>query len=103
MKNKTYTVTVTHHDQVFLVPHELSERLPQPGDVYEWTQAGRTLGRDYRAGERMLVLERTGFAPHQRVSELGNLLVKGPLGISVWTAFEHSIALGFLRRVELGN
>ncbi len=80
---------------------EAPERLPQPGDIYEWTQPGRTLGDyDYRKGETMLVLERTGHAPFHRTSSLGNLLVRGPHGTSVWACFESAIVDGSLKLVE---
>jgi hypothetical protein len=83
------------------IAHQRPERLPQCGDVYEWVRPGTTLGGwEYKVGDRMEVLERTGHAPHQRVSELGNLLVRGPHGTSVWTAFEHCIATGSLKLVE---
>lgn len=83
------------------VPHELPDRLPQAGDRYKWMQPGRTLGGfTYHLGDVMTVLGRTDRVPHYRSSELGNLLVQGPHGESVWTSFEHCIAVGALRLVE---
>lgn len=98
---KQYTVTYDDGVHKTAIPHDLPDRLPQPGDVYKWTRPGRTLGGfDYRKGEIMTVVERTGHAPFRRTSELGNLLVNGPHGTSVWTAFEHCIATGDVVLVE---
>lgn len=96
-----YTVLYDDGVRKASIPHNLPDRLPQPGDVYEWARPGRTLGGfDYRKGELMTVLERTGHVPFHRKSSLGNLLVRGPHGTSVWTAFEHCIATGDLKLVE---
>jgi hypothetical protein len=96
-----YTITYDdgeiHHEGELQAP----DRLPQFGDVYEWVRPTRTVGgHDYRVGETMTVLERTGFVPHYRTSSLGNLLVRGPHGTSVWTCFEYLIAEGYLKLVD---
>ena len=76
------------------------DRLPQPGDVYEFTTPVYTLGQVwYGVGERMTVIERTDDAPHHRKSSLGNLRIRGPNYTSVWTNFEATIARGWLRLV----
>jgi hypothetical protein len=96
-----YNVILTQGALTYHIAHQRPERLPQCGDVYEWTHSGSTLGgHEYKIGDRMTVLERTGHVPHQRVSELGNLLVRGPHGTSVWTSLEHCIAVGSLKLVE---
>lgn len=101
--------TVTYDDGKIKGSYECDapERLPQCGDVYEWTRPTSTLGGyHYREGDRMTVLERTGHAPFHRRSSLGNLLVRSPFLIqgkyytSVWTCFEACIADGALKLVE---
>jgi hypothetical protein len=101
MRNLLYNVVLTENNRTVDIAHMRPERLAQCGDVYEWTRFGATLGgHEYRPGDKMVVLERTRFAPYRRVSELGNLLVQGPHGTSVWTAFDHCIATGDLKLIE---
>lgn len=97
----TYTVVYDDGINRVDIPHELPDRLPQCGDVYEWVHSTHTLGgRQYKPGDRMLVLERTGQVPHYRTSSLGNLLVEDRHHTSVWTSFEHAIAIGSLKYVD---
>jgi hypothetical protein len=96
-----YTVTYDDGENQGAIELEAPERLPQPGDVYEWLRPCNTVGgHHYRTGERMTVVERTGHVPFHRTSSLGNLLVNGPYGTSVWTCFENSVADGWLKLVE---
>lgn len=80
------------------------ERLPQPGDVYEFMTSIWTLANKYyKAGDRMTVIERTTDVPHFRKSSLGNLRVKCMYFTSVWTNFDSCIAEGILKLVEEGS
>lgn len=95
-----YTVTFDNGVRKVDIDHNRPERLPQPGDLYKWTRPACTFGAfEYRPGDKMMVVERTADAPFHRTSSLGNLLVRGPHGMSVWTAFEHCIAAGDLKLV----
>jgi len=100
----TYNVIYEEGPDTVNIPHELPERLPQCGDVYEWALPTSTLGGHmYRPGDLMTVLERTGHTPHHRTSALGNLLVRDKQHTSVWTSFEHCIAIGYLKLVGNPN
>lgn len=91
----TYTVSVGPRG--FEVPHQLPDRLPEPGDVYRWTTEVTTAGGTrYVPGDEMIVLRRTHRNPYGRQSSLGNLLVRTPYAEAVWTCFEHCIAEGWL-------
>ena len=95
-----YTITYDDGKLKGEAEFDAPDRLPQCGDVYEWTRPGRTMGGyAYDKGDRMTVLERTGHVPHYRTSSLGNLLVRGKHHTSVWTCFEASIVDGTFRLV----
>lgn len=98
----TATYMITYDDGVRKASEEFKapERLAQPGDVYQVVSSFYTLGRvSYEPGDRLVVLERTNFAPHHRKSSLGNLLVKGKFSTSVWACLEMSIVNGWLKLV----
>jgi len=77
------------------------DRLPQPGDVYEFMFPVRTLANvQYRVGDTLEIVARTTVAPHHRTSSLGNLYVRCKYMTSVWTNVELAIAEGNLKLVE---
>ncbi len=76
------------------------DRLAEPGDLYEFTRLVCTKsGREYRPGDRMHVLERTEMVPYGHKSSLGNLVLSGPYGTSVWSCFELGIVEGWVKLV----
>lgn len=96
------TYTVRYDDGCVKVDGSfpLPERLPMPGDEYAVTREFWTLANiHYRAGDRFTVLERTHFAPHHRVSSLGNLLIRCKQMTSVWTNFDSAVAEGHVELV----
>ena len=95
--------TVTYDDGKIKESAEFPapDRLPQPGDVYEFTETVFTLGNVcYVVGDTLEVIGRTTEVPHHRTSSLGNLHVRGKCGISVWTNMELAIAEGWLKLIE---
>ena len=96
-----YTVTYDDGNTRFVSEFPAPDRLPQPGDVYEFTVCVRTLANiTYLPGERLTIIGRTDFAPHKRKSSLGNLLVNCKYMTSVWTNIESMIAQGTINLVE---
>lgn len=73
-------------------------RLPQAGDVYEANEPVDTIApARYEKGDTFEVLERTRFAPHHRLSELDNLLIRCKHMTSVWSEFDSGVACGRFR------
>jgi hypothetical protein len=98
---KTYTVTYDDGKRRFTGEFQVPDRLPQAGDVYEFTETVRTLANQaYNVGDRVEIVERTMDKPHYRLSSLGNLRVKCPYFTSVWTELDNAIAEGRLRLVS---
>lgn len=98
---KTYTIKLTtpgFPEETLDVP--CCERLPQSGDVYQFNEFCYTPRGVYHTGDQLIILDRTGQAPHGRISSLGNLLVKCKYAVSVWTNIEWAIADGRLSLVE---
>jgi hypothetical protein len=98
----THKVTLKlRSGQVLEGEHESPDRAPMCGDTYEFTRSTVTKGgHNYEVGDRLLVIERTGMAPHGYQSSLGNLLVRSKYGTSVWSCFDHCVAEGRLKLVE---
>jgi hypothetical protein len=95
--------TITYDDGITKVSGQLPapERLPQPGDVYEFTKTVLTLANvRYGCGDRLEIIERTNEIPHYRLSSLGNLRVKCKFFTSVWTNIEAIVERGSLRLVD---
>lgn len=98
---KTYTITYNDGQTIQSGQVPCPERLPEAGDVYEFTTSSYTLGEySFSIGDRLEVLQRTQRAPHHRLSSLGNLLVRSKHNVSVWTNLEWAVAEGRLRLVS---
>ena len=95
---KTYDITYDDGNRQDIGRAPCPERLPQPGDVYEFTLPINTAGNcSYNIGDTLTILERTSEAPHLRLSSLGNLRVQCKYHVSVWTNIEWMIADGHLK------
>jgi hypothetical protein len=95
--------TITYDDGKVTESEEFyaPDRLPQPGDVYEFMFPVRPLANvQYRVGDTLEIVSRTMVAPHHRTSSLGNLYVRCKYMTSVWTNVELAIAEGNLKLIE---
>ena len=98
---RKYTVTYDDGKVKESAEFDCPDRLPEPGDVYEFTTPIWTLADVvYDVGDTLEIISRTTCVPHHRTSSLGNLLVRGKFGTSVWTNIELSIASGWLKLTQ---
>lgn len=81
----------------FAVPN----RLPIEGDVYEAVSDIHTLGGSYPRGSKFRVIARTNQSRHDRFSTLGNLVLETPVSLSIWTEFDHALAQGNFKLVDI--
>ena len=71
---------------------DLPERMPKPGDVYEFKFHVRTIGSDmYVPGDTIELIEKTHDAPQGYLCSAGNCRVKSKYGTSVWSSIQHLI------------
>lgn len=76
------------------------DRLPVPGDTYEFTRPNWTLAnKTYNVGDRLEVIERT-TEHHNFINSLGNLRCKCKHFTSVWSGIEELVRNGDLVLVQ---
>ena len=78
-----------HMDDRTLFTKDFRDPNVQPG-LFRVERAFETLsGEHYDVGDKLLVLERTEDAPHNRITTKGNWRVKGKNGkVTVWSNIE---------------
>lgn len=101
MSNYTIFETVINGQLLPSLTQPAPDRIPQPGDEYEFTCPVSTrAGVTYQKGDLLKVLDRTSKAPNFELSSLGNLVVEGKFGTSVWATLESCIARHLLKLVS---
>ena len=94
----TYSIKV---NGTFFHGFAVPTRLPIEGDLYEAVSDIHTLGGYYPRGSKFRVIARTNQSRHDRFSTLGNLVLETPRSLSIWTEFDHSLARGSFKLIDI--